>query len=140
MKLLSKTIVLLFISLFCFTSCGDEPIGKWPKMKWKNIDNLTLINGAYIIPEEGGTFTFECTNYHIWLCSVVINGERQIITSDNYYDYKNDWFEVRIVEKNIFFTFDKIDETTNSRIVDVDVTGGDIFDYFYFNQQKVSVE
>ena len=39
MKHLSKILVLLFIAVLGVSSCGDEPDGKWDKMKWTNVNN-----------------------------------------------------------------------------------------------------
>ena len=137
MKLLSKISILLIAVLLGFSSCGDEPDGKWDKMKWDNVDNLAKVNGIYVIPAEGGTFTFECKNYTPWLSSVIINTEYQdIISQGNRKEYKNDWFEVKIVDKQVIFTFDDIEESSAGRTVEVEVTAGDIFDTFLFKQER----
>ena len=138
MKLLSKISILLIVVLLGLPSCGDEPDGKWDKMKWINVDNLTKVNNTYVIPEEGGTFTFECTNYsRPWLSDVVINSEHQDIFSlESWKEYKNDWFEVKIVDNKVMFTFDDIEEPITGRTVNVTVTAGDIFYTFIFQQQK----
>ena len=126
--------------LLGFSSCGDEPDGKWSKMKWNNVDNLTKTNNIYVIPEEGGSFTFECKNYTPWIADVVINTERQDILSQDdwkWKEYRNDWFEVKITDKKVIFSFDEIKEPMTGRTAEVVVTAGDIFDTFIFQQQKL---
>ena len=89
-----------------------------------------------MIPVAGGTFTFECKNYTPWLSDVIINAEHQDI-HENWKEYKNDWFEVKIVDKKVIFTFDKIEGSIwTARSVEVTVTAGDIFDTFVFQQEK----
>ena len=138
MNQLSKLCVLVIAILIGLTSCSfEEPEGKWDKMKWKNIDNLSKVNNIYVIPEEGGTFTFECKNYTPWLADVIVNGEHQdLLTHENRKAYKNDWFEVKITDKNVVFTFDEIEEPMTARGVEVVATAGDIFDTFHFQQEK----
>lgn len=140
MKFLSQFSILMIAVLLGFSSCGDEPDGKWSKMKWNNVDNLTKTNNIYVIPEEGGSFTFECKNYTPWIADVVINTERQDILSQDdwkWKEYRNDWFEVKITDKKVIFSFDEIKEPMTGRTAEVVVTAGDIFDTFIFQQQKL---
>lgn len=140
MKFLSKFSFLLIAVLLGFSSCGDEPDGKWAKMKWNNVDNLSKTNNIYVIPEEGGSFTFECKNYTPWIAEVVINTELQDISSQedwNWKEYRNDWFEVKITDKKVIFSFDEIKEPMTGRTAEVVMTAGDIFDTFIFQQQKL---
>lgn len=140
MKFLSKFSFLLIAVLLGFASCGDEPDGKWAKMKWNNVDNLSKTNNIYVIPEEGGSFTFECKNYTPWIAEVVINTEHQDISSQedwNWKEYRNDWFEVKITDKKVIFSFDEIKEPMTGRTAEVVMTAGDIFDTFIFQQQKL---
>lgn len=140
MKFLSKFSFLLIAVLLGFASCGDEPDGKWAKMKWNNVDNLSKTNNIYVIPEEGGSFTFECKNYTPWIAEVVINTELQDISSQedwNWKEYRNDWFEVKITDKKVIFSFDEIKEPMTGRTAEVVMTAGDIFDTFIFQQQKL---
>ena len=140
MKFLSQFSILMITVLLGFSSCGDEPDGKWSKMKWNNVDNLTKTNNIYVIPEEGGSFTFECKNYTPWIADVVINTERQDILSQDdwkWKEYRNDWFEVKITDKKVIFSFDEIKEPMTGRTAEVVVTAGDIFDTFIFQQQKL---
>jgi hypothetical protein len=134
MKKMSKTLLLLLVVLVGVAACGvDEPDGLWAKMKWENVDKLEKVNGVFLIPEGGGTFTFECKNYHPWLSEVIINDEYQDTGWDRK-GYKNDWLEVKVVDKKIIFTFDKISESMLTRRVEIVVTAGDIFDRFSFQQ------
>ena len=142
MKCLSKISILLIAVLLGFSSCSDEPDGKWAKMKWNNVDNLVKVNNIYVIPEEGGTFTFECKNYTPWLSRVYVNNEpKPIVREDLHEMWKkciiDDWFEIEIVDKKMIIFFDRIDDYyLTERKVTVEVTAGDIFDTFIFQQQK----
>ena len=133
MKKATILLIILLATVASLVSCGDEPDGKWDKMKWKNLSGLTKENGTYIVPADGGTYAFECKNYHPWLSEVIINGEYQDTGWDRK-GYKNDWLEVKVVDKKIIFTFDKISESMTTRRVEIVVTAGDIFDRFSFQQ------
>lgn len=142
MRLLSRISMLLIAVLLGFSSCDNEqPIGIWSPMKWNNVDNLTKTNNIYVIPAEGGSFTFECKNYAPWLSDVIINTERQkMVLQENWNrkEYKNEWFEVKIIDKKVIFTFDKIEKPMTERTVEVEVTAGDIYDDFVFKQAAIS--
>ena len=134
MKERAKTLLLLLVLLVGVTACSsDEPDGKWAKMKWENVDNLEKVNGVFVIPEGGGSFTFECKNNNPWLADVIINGEHQDM-GENWKEYKNDWLEVKVIDKKVIFTFDKIGDSMTARRVEIVVTAGDIFDHFSFQQ------
>ena len=77
MKSITRTLIVLVIAITGLASCSkDEPDGLWPKMKWNAPQNLVEENGIYIVPAEGGEYTFECTNYSgVWLSLIEDNGE-----------------------------------------------------------------
>lgn len=134
MKKMCKALLLLFVLLVGVASCGDEPDGKWAKMKWEPDNNLTKVNDYYVIPEDGGAFTFVCKNYNPWLAEVIVNNEHQDI-SNHWKEFKNDWLGVMVVDNKVIFTFEKIDDPMSARGVEIVVTAGDIFDRFRFWQQ-----
>lgn len=142
MNHLFKISILLIVALLAFSSCGDEPDGKWDEMEWINVDNLAQVNNIYVIPEEGGTFTFECKNYTPWLSRVFINNDpRPIIDREDLHEKWTkcivvDWVEIEIVDKKIIVSFDRIEDYMSERKLTVEVTAGDIFDTFVFLQQK----
>lgn len=142
MNHLFKISIYLIVALLAFSSCGEEPDGKWDKMEWISVDNLAQVNNIYVIPEEGGTFTFECKNYTPWLSRVYVNNEpKPIVREDLQEKWKkciiDDWFEIEIVDKKMIIFFDRIDDYyLTERKVTVEVTAGDIFDTFIFQQQK----
>ena len=137
MKNLSKVFILLFIALLGFSSCGDEPDGKWEKMKWTNVNNLMNVNGVYLFPAEGGSYTFLCRNYeHPWISSVTVNGVRQAVNSDTPMEFDGEWFSLKFEGNKLTITVQSLPESLESRGFDLAVTAGDIFDTLIFSQQK----
>ena len=139
MKHLSKVVILLTAILLCAASCDDLEDGKWPKMKWKNTCDLAKDDGAYLIPEEGGTFTFECKNYpSFWLGVVIVDGiyhDPCDETGDNH-SFKGEWYDVKCEGNKLIIKAEPLPSTLESRNFEVGVTAGDIFDGFKFSQQK----
>ena len=140
MKHLFKISILLVVALLAFSSCGDEPDGKWAKMKWKNVDNLAKVDNVYVIPEGGGTFTFECTNYKApWISTIMENGvdEYSLVEINNdFRKFTGNWFEVECINADLVVTIDPLEADCYDRSLTVVVTAGDIFDTFVFQQQK----
>ena len=67
MKKTILTMALAIISMV-FVACGDgdTPDGKWNAMQWEDVTYASqTINNTnyYIVPQEGGTYTFVCKNY-----------------------------------------------------------------------------
>ena len=77
MKKATIVLIIFLATVAGLVSCGgDEPDGKWDKMKWKDLSGLSKENGVYIVPADGGTYAFECTNYNSpWLSGILDNGE-----------------------------------------------------------------
>lgn len=140
MRHLFRISILLIIVLMAFSSCGDEPDGSWAPMKWINIDNLTKVDNVYVIPEGGGTFTFECTNYKFpWISSIMENGvdENFLLEIDtDFRKFRGNWFEVQCINADLVVTIDPLEADCHDRSLTVVVTAGDIFDTFVFQQQK----
>lgn len=146
MKQATRVLILLMAVMTCLVSCkGDEPVGKWDKMKWKLPDGLTREKSAYIVPASGGTFTFTCKNYGApWLSSIT-DGTEYLYpvflqdgaeeTEPDFHSFKCEWFEVKCVEADVNITFAPLDSSTESRQMSVTVTAGDIFDTFTFIQR-----
>ncbi|MBR5029816.1 MAG: hypothetical protein IKX63_01775 [Muribaculaceae bacterium] len=131
MKQKIRTILILMVVLVGVASCGkDEPDGKWAKMEWNDLSGLAKVNGVYMVPAAGGTYTFECKNYKPWIdhCEY---GSYDMVVSSSTYVY-SEWFEI-IIDGNIMTViFQPIEEA--SRHLNIVLTAGDIFDNFYFEQ------
>jgi hypothetical protein len=132
MKKIFGTIVLLLAVMASVASCGDEPDGKWEKMKWNDLSGLTKEDGIYIVPATGGTYTFECKNYNPWIdhCS---SGYNDVVVSSYTHVY-NEWFDVLCNNKNVIVTIAPL-TSTSARQLTVELTAGDIFDSFKFEQR-----
>ena len=136
MKPLSKIFVLLFVILLGVSSCGDEPDGKWDKMKWTNVNNLMNIQGVYYLPESGGEYTFLCRNYdHPWIVAVTIDGVSQVLDDNNKLEFSGEWFTAKFEGNKLIINTVSLPESLSSRSFNLEVTAGDIFDSFSFTQQ-----
>ena len=138
MKNLSKLFILLAIVLLGVSSCGsDEPEGKWEKMKWYNVDNLMNHQGVYLIPEEGGTFVFQCRNYsNPWLISVTVDGVGHSIDNSHNKEYIGDWCALKFEGDKLSITAQPLPNSLESRNLDVQVSAGDIFGTLSFSQKR----
>ena len=141
MKLLSRISILLIVALLGLSSCGDEPDGKWDKMKWNDLSNLKQVEGKYIVPASGGTYTFECKNYMApWINTVMEDGVADYSLyeiSNDFHKYTGNWFEVRCINADLVVTIAPLEADNPTRSLTVVVTAGDIFDTFVFQQQKI---
>ena len=134
---LSKLFILLMIAMLGVASCGDEPDGKWQKMKWTNVNNLMNRQGVYLIPEEGGVFVFQCRNYdHPWIDSVTVDGVEYVVNNADNREFIGDWCIVRFDGNNMYVTAVPMPQSLEARSLTVHVTAGDIFDTLMFSQQK----
>ena len=133
MKQLARIILLLFAIIFMVASCGDEPDGKWDKMKWEDLSGLTQENGIYIVPATGGTYTFKCQNYKPWIDHCEYDYHEMVLYSPTL--VYCDWFEVQCENNDVTVTFGPLDDLTKPRQLTVVLTAGDIFDYFRFEQR-----
>ena len=137
MKNLSKLLIVLVIALMGVASCGDEPDGKWEKMKWTNVDNLMNMQGIYLIPEEGGVYLFQCRNYdHPWIISVTVDGVEYVIDGASNREYNGEWCTVKFDGSKMYITADPLPESVPARTINVHVTAGDIFDVLAFAQRR----
>ena len=135
MKQILRISILLLVVLAGVASCGkDEPDGKWDDMKWNVPSALTKENGVYIVPANGGTYTFECKNYTPWIDHCESNFYDMVVSSTTY--AYSEWFEVIVEGKNVIITFQPLEDDTEARQLTVVVTAGDIFDSFKFTQRQ----
>lgn len=139
MKKVNLFILILLAAVAVLVSCGDEPDGKWDKMKWNAPSGLAKENGIYIVPAEGGTYTFECKNYSApWLSGILDNGEYVYPHpgQEDVHSFTGDWFGVHCDHANVTITIQPLDGSTSSRSLNVGVTAGDIFDSINFLQRQ----
>lgn len=129
-----KVAVLLMAVLIGAASCGkDEPDGMWAEMKWDDKSGLTKENGVYIVPANGGTYTFTCQNYKPWISNCDYAYYDMVVHSFTH--VIGEWFEVECVDHDVIVTFLPLEDLTNSRNLTVVVTAGDIFDQLVFEQR-----
>lgn len=137
MKHLSIILLFLFLVVLGFSSCGDEPDGKWDEMKWINVNSLMNVNGVYIVSESGGTYTFKCTNYnHPWISSVAVDGIQQMLNNDSRLEFDGEWCEVIFVGNELRITILPLPSSIRSRSLNIEVTAGDIFDHLQLIQRE----
>ena len=140
MKKATLLLIILLTAVAGLVSCGDEPDGKWDKMKWKSLSGLTKENGVYIVPADGGTYAFECKNYSSpWLSGILADGEPVFYPSgeqDDFHSYTGDWFSVLCDHATVTVTIQPLDGSTTSRSLNVGITAGDIFDSIDFVQRR----
>ena len=132
MKRLAKIILLLFAIILMVASCGDEPDGKWDKMKWDDLSGLTKENGFYVVPAAGGSYTFRCKNYKPWIDHCECDYQMAHYSPTLVYCV---WFVVACDNNDVTVSFAPMDDLTKPRHLTVVLTAGDIFDQFHFEQR-----
>lgn len=136
MKQILRAFLFLMVALVGVASCGDEPDGKWDKMKWTNVNNLMNVNGIYLFPEESGTYTFLCRNYDSpWIESVVVNGVSQTVVNENRFQFNGEWFTLNFEGNKLTITVKELPQSVESRGFELNVTAGDVFDTLIFSQK-----
>ena len=143
MKRLSYFITALFISIFTISCTSDEPIGRWESMKWKyeGVSLRTKTKKVFTVTKKGGTYHFKCKNYG--------GVEEKVNNTVNTYDGQNfdktfpksdqhniygGWTTANIKENVLTVTIAP-NKTNTKRYVTIEVSAGDIFDQFYFEQE-----
>lgn len=133
-KLLLAIIAVLFAATYA--SCSDDD-GDWPPMRWKT-DVKTSDGGFVVVPAEGGTYVFTCTNYSgLWIdyASETTDGKTK-----NFYEESGNstinvtWATIKLAEGKLTVTIAP-NEAATSRTLCVSTTAGDIFATFKFTQQ-----
>lgn len=132
----SKLLTLLLV-LLALTGCKDDKDGDWTPMAWRNVNFVVNDGENYFIDENGGTFTFECTNYKsFWIDCVLVSGEDRIITDEGHISCKGEWFEMEIQGNKFIITIDPKPASIESRALYVHISVGDTGTSFTFRQQK----
>ena len=124
-------VIAAAAALLCSCSLKD---GDWEKMKWSSdIGKFDRQNIA--VPAEGATCTFVCTNYRkFWIGSVTDDGKYVGDINGDYLDSEGGWFSVHI-EGDTMTVVISPNDSPRDRTLKVEVTAGDIFSMFTFNQQ-----
>ncbi|GAB6977169.1 hypothetical protein JCM15124A_20760 [Prevotella falsenii] len=117
-------------------------------MKWKYESASLKIKKKKVfnVPKEGKTYQFKCKNYNsFWFGTV----KEKTSNTVNTYDWQNfdktspksdqhniygDWTTANIRENVLTVTITP-NKSDAKRYIEVDVTAGDISDYFYFEQE-----
>ncbi len=144
MKLMTRTLVIMMVvAIAGLASCTkDAPEGEWSKMKWKAPNGLVKENSTYIIPAEGGEYTFECTNYsRVWLSAIHDRGKIVYpvypqLDDDDFLTFTGEWFGVNCDRNHVIISFEPLEQDIDSRDLSVGVTAGDIFDSLSFTQRR----
>ncbi len=128
------TIFIILAGTLGLSGCVDDD-GDWDSMKWKAEQNLDTEKGVYLIPSEGGTFTFVCSNYKPWLVGAEANGIYFSPENDTYdfHHLAGEWFQASIQDHCLTVSF--APNTTSERLVEIVTTAGDIFHTFVFRQR-----
>ena len=140
-----KIFLLACVAALSLSSCDkDEPLldGDWEAMKWNNPSELVQKDKVFIVPADGGSYTFECKNYYPWMCGVIEGkddtGQYYLADSEDRHHLNGSWWEVSIDKKLVTVTFSPLDSETATRDLSVSLTAGDIFCYLMFSQQRES--
>ena len=137
------SLMACLFAMFAFVSCSDDD-GDWTPMKWKTdakMDKSHRID----VPSDGGTYSFECTNYGgPWIEELDETVNRQCTVyyrDDNNvsHHFTGKYTEAKF-EDNKFTVVIAPNNDSSERKTGVKVSTGDIFDSFTFNQQAVSAQ
>ena len=136
MRKLLSILSLAFILIGCSSNDSSTPSTDGPgePMEWQSEQQITKENGinCISIPAEGEVISFVCTNYDSFrLADVKENGE--MVSIDNPLIAKGNWFEVKIINKQMTITFNQ--NTEYERNLSLTVQTGDCFCKFLFKQQ-----
>lgn len=127
-----KMLLMAFLSVAGLTACTEEE-ETWEPMKW-NTEVKMEKKHTISVPAEGGTYQFTCTNYSsFWLSNVCEDGE---YVKPGFYDAERlvgKW-SCTEVKENVMTVVISPNETGNQRSAVINITAGDIFDKFTFNQ------
>ena len=136
MRKISLLLLCVILSVFPVGCGGDEPDGKWAKMKWNVPSGLSQVDGIYMVPSSGGTYKFTCKNYKPWIGHVI---EYNVLMPpiEDFHFCEGEWFSVTCDNNDVIFTFQPLgNDDEESRELEVVLTAGDIFDYFTFRQVR----
>ncbi len=132
-----RSLLVMGSAAITLASCGGTsyaPLGEWDPMVWKTENNAKNGNN---IPAAGGELTFICTNYYPWIENAESNGKHYLPQHEENslppHTLTTEWAKAEINGNKLKVTFDA-NETGMERQLKLEVTGGDIFHAFYFEQ------
>lgn len=131
-----RNILVMAVALISFTSCSDDPDGKWDAMSWKAEVPVQATDGVYTVSATGTEFTFSCRNYSSpWMADAVSNGEHYFPPREenDFHTITADWFKAEISGNKLKVVFEN-NNTAEERPLQLTVTAGDIFYTFKFKQ------
>ena len=148
-KVLSITTYLLLAMAACTQASCSEDDGDWEEMKWETSVKAGK-DGIISVGSEGGTYEFKCKNYNPWLCSILQfeDGQKSEAfygsTDDNQDAYQGlfmagTWLTVKCSGSTLTVEI-KPNESQKEHKMVVEVTAGDIFDSFVFQQAGLTAE
>lgn len=142
MTKLFLNIMVAFLAISALAGCsGEELDGDWDLMKWKT--EVKVGKGGYVeVPKAGGTYQWTCKNYHgFWLSGAretASDGSKKSFwiygTESDFNHLTTTWSTIKAEERVLTVTIAP-NETDSTRILEVQVTAGDIFDQFNFRQE-----
>lgn len=128
-------LAMLSLSLASCDS-NDKKEGDWDSMIWEAEAQVQKTDGIYHVPTNGGTMTFTCHNYSApWIENAESGGNYYFPSREEgiYHTITMDWFKAEIVGNKLNVTFDS-NENNQARPLKLEVTAGDIFYTFKFEQ------
>ena len=136
MRKLSFLLLCVTFSVFLVGCGGDEPDGIWAKMQWDVPSGLSQVDGVYMIPSSGGTYKFTCKNYKPWI-ELVLEYNMLPAPIADFHFCEGEWYSVTCDNYDVIITFQRLgNDDEESRDLKVELTAGDIFDYFTFRQTR----
>lgn len=133
-----KSLLAIGIAVLTLTSCNTtetNELGKWEPMVWETGNPPKKVAGTNSVPSAGGEFIFYCVNYEPWFEGAVANGKYYYPPREknDFNTLTTEWTKAEINGNRLKVTFEP-NETGVERQLKLEVTGGDIFHAFYFEQ------
>ena len=133
-----RNILVMIAATLSLASCdsNDKKEGDWDSMIWEAEAQVQKTDGIYHVPTNGGTMTFTCHNYSApWIENAESGGNYYFLSREEgmYHTITMDWFKAEIVGNKLNVTFDS-NENHQARPLKLEVTAGDIFYTFKFEQ------
>lgn len=147
-----RRLLFALLAVLAICSCDNTPMdGDWPPMKWDKT-NYQIVkednSSYYLVPAEGGTFTFHCKNYNgfwigdgrfeydgqVWhLCEVYEENANNPNFERDWHHFAYNWIEVTAKKDAVLEVVFQPNDGAE-RKADITVTAGDIFYTFAFKQ------